>query len=121
MSSVRKKNNIEREERRRAAGLYACSHTIEETSRFFGLSKDIVKYWKAKVLDPDLHAGELGGSRNQSGVLSSDDKKMIDCMIFSVVHHMPHLRLLEIQKFVELQGFDVSTSFISSMFYVLID
>jgi transposase-like protein len=65
IASLRKKNNIEREERRRAAGLYACSHTVKETSRFFGLSKNSVKYWKAKILDADLHAGELGGSRNQ--------------------------------------------------------
>ena len=119
IANLRMRNQIEREERRRAAGLYACSHTIEDTSRFFGLSKDVVKYWKAKILDVDLHASELGGSRNQKW--SPDDKKMIDCIIFSVVHHMPHLRLLEIVKFVELQGFDVSTSFISSMFYVLID
>ena len=36
---------------------------INPTARIFGVSKDIVRYWKKKFDDPTFHPGTWGGSR----------------------------------------------------------
>lgn len=48
---------------------------------------DFVRYWHAKLLDPTLHAGTIGGARNNK--FSADGQLFVETMLYHEVNENP--------------------------------
>jgi hypothetical protein len=88
-----------------AAGVFGVLDGDAKTCRELKSGPGLVKYYKAKLLDPDKHANSWGGARNVKFDLATQEK--VERYLYKKLRRNPRLLPAELALKLRTKGFDV--------------
>lgn len=109
-----KKSSLSFQQSVRSLGILAIDKGMKFAKKFSSNSREKIRYWKKKVLQPSFHSQQLGGCRHFK--FTEEEHQNFRVLLWIHAKEDPTKKLRDYQNSLEVYGYFVSKEFIRKIF-----